>query len=67
MEEETESKMPLIDYIREMELRLQSHLGRVVKIQGKGRKKSITLFYEDNEDLDDLLRQVCGDEFLEEL
>lgn len=67
MEEETESKMPVIDYIREMEIRLQSHLGRVVKIHGKGRKKSITLFYEDNEDLDDLLRQVCGDEFLEEM
>ncbi len=67
VEEEVESKVPVIDYIREMELRLQSHLGRVVKIQGKGRKKSITLFYEDNEDLDELLKSFCGEDFFETL
>lgn len=65
-EQELTSKTPLVDYYREMELRIQSHLGRVVKIQGKGRRKSITLFYEDNEDLDELLRTVCGEDFLNE-
>ena len=34
---------------------------------GKGKKKSITLFYEDNEDLDELLTAICGKEFLEEI
>ena len=57
----------IVDYFREMELRIQSHLGRVVKIQGKGRKKSVTLFYEDNEDLEALLSDMCGKEFMREL
>ena len=65
--EEEEEKLPVVDYFREMELRLQSHLGRVVKINGKGRKKSLTLFYEDNEDLDELLRSVCGNDFFDEM
>ena len=63
---EAEEELPVVDYFREMELRMMSHLGRKVKIDGKGRKKSITLFYEDNEDLDELLSTICGKEFLEE-
>jgi len=67
VEEETDDEEPVyVDYFREMELRIQSHLGRRVLIKGKGRKKSLTLFYEDNEDLDELLKTICGEEFLEE-
>ena len=62
-----EEELPVVDYFREMEIRVMSHLGRKVKIDGKGRKKSITLFYEDNEDLDELLTTICGKEFLEEI
>ena len=62
-----DEELPVVDYYREMELRMMSHLGRKVKIEGKGRKKSITLFYEDNEDLDELLTAICGKEFLEEI
>ena len=62
-----EEALPVVDYFREMELRVMSHLGRKVKIEEKGRKKSITLFYEDNEDLDELLTTICGKEFLEEI
>ncbi len=62
-----EEEIPVVDYFREMEIRVMSHLGRKVKIDGKGRKKSITLFYEDNEDLDELLTTICGKEFLEEI
>ena len=51
--EEEEEDLPYVDYFREMELKIQSHLGRVVKIKGTGRKKCLTLFYEDNEDLDE--------------
>ena len=64
--EEKEEELPYVDYFREMELRVQSHLGRRVEINGKGRKKSITLFYEDNEDLDELLKNICGEDFLED-
>ena len=62
--EDEEEKLPYVDYFREMELRIQSHLGRRTVINGKGRKKSITLFYEDNEDLDELLKSICGEDFL---
>ena len=62
-----EEEIPVVDYFREMENRMMSHLGRKVKIDGKGRKKSVTLFYEDNEDLDELLTLICGKEFLEEI
>ena len=62
-----DEELPVVDYFREMELRMMSHLGRKVKIDGKGRKKSVTLFYEDNEDLDELLTTICGKEFLEEI
>ena len=61
---EEEQPLPYVDYFREMELKIQSHLGRRALINGKGRKKSITLFYEDNEDLDELLKSICGDDFL---
>lgn len=62
---EAEKAPEYVDYFREMELRVQSHLGRRVEINGKGRKKSITLFYEDNEDLDELLKNICGADFLD--
>lgn len=61
---EEKTELPYVDYFREMELRVQSHLGRRALINGKGRKKSITLFYEDNEDLDELLKTICGEDFL---
>ena len=61
-----EEPLPIVDYFREMEIRVQSHLGRRVEINGKGRKKSITLYYEDNEDLDELLETICGKNFLDE-
>ncbi len=58
---------PFVDYFREMELRIQRHIGRKVKIEDKGKKKTLTLYYEDNEDLDDLLKVICGKDFLEEV
>ena len=66
IEIEEEEILPLVDYFKEMEIKIQSHLGRVVKIKGSGKKKCVTLFYEDNEDLDELLKTICGEDFLEE-
>lgn len=66
-ENDEEEELPVVDYFREMELRIQSHLGRVVKIKGSGKKKCVTLFYEDNEDLDELLKTICGKDFLDEI
>jgi hypothetical protein len=44
---------------------MQSHLGRRVEIKGKGRKKTLTLTYEDNEDLDEIIALLCGKDFLD--
>ena len=57
---------PLVNYTREIELRIQRHLGRKAKIKDSGKKKTLTLFYEDNEDLDELLKLICGADFLDE-
>jgi len=62
-----EEPVPIVDYFRELEIRVQSHLGRKVKIEGKGRKKTITLSYEDNEDLDEIIKLLCGSDFLDEV
>ena len=67
IETEEEEELPFVDYFREMELKIQSHLGRVAKIKGTGKKKCLTLFYEDNEDLDELLKTICGKDFLDEI
>ena len=59
-------EIPFVDYFHELELKVQSHLGRRVKIEEKGKKKTITLTYEDNEDLDEIIKLLCGDSFLSE-
>ncbi|MBQ9735695.1 MAG: ParB/RepB/Spo0J family partition protein [Clostridia bacterium] len=56
-----------VDYVKELERKMTSHLGRKVKLATKGAKKSVTLYFEDNEDLEELLLQVCGKDFLSEL
>ena len=67
VKEEAQEEEPFVDYFREMELRIQRQLGRKVKIEDKGKKKTLTLYYEDNEDLDELLKSICGNDFLEEV
>jgi ParB family chromosome partitioning protein len=66
--EETEPITPFrVDYVKELERKMTSALGRKVKVSAKGAKKSLTLYFEDNEDLEELLTQICGKEFLSEL
>ena len=63
---ETRDEAPAfrVNYVAELERRMTSDLGRKVKIAAKGKQKTLTLFFEDNEDLDALLRRIMGDEFL---
>lgn len=65
--ERKEDDAPLVDYVREMELRIQRELGRKAEIKARGKKKTLTLYYEDNEDLDELLKLLCGEAFFEEV
>lgn len=62
---EEEKPLPVVDYYRELELKLQTELSRKVKIESKGKKKTVTLFYEDNEDLDEIIKLLCGNSFLD--
>lgn len=52
--------VPKVDYVAELESRVSTRLGRRVKISGKGKSKRIELYFEDNEDLEELLMKVCG-------
>ncbi len=54
-----------VDYAEVLETRLLQRLGRRCKLSAKGKQKSITFFYENNEDLDDFLRLLCGNEFVD--
>ena len=63
---EIEEEIPFVDYFHELEIKVQSHLGRKVKIDGKRRHKTITLSYEDNEDLDEIIKLLCGNDFLDQ-
>ena len=64
---EEEPKPFEVDYVAELEKRMMRNLGRKVKISAKKGKQSVTIFYEDNEDLEILLSQICGKEFNEEI
>ena len=68
-EEEAPEAVPVfkVDYVKELERKMVSALGRKVKVSAKGAKKSVTLFFDDNEDLEDLLKQILGEAFLSEL
>ena len=58
--------LPVVDYAEVLKERLMRELGRRVDIQAGKRRKTITFFYEDNEDLDKFLRRLCGDAFMDE-
>ncbi len=60
VEEEEQPIMPKVDYIAELEGRASTRLGRRVKIAGKGKSRRIELYFEDNEDMEELLMKVCG-------
>ncbi len=66
-EEEEETAKITVDYVKELERKMTSYLSRRVKVSTKGAKKSVTLFFEDNDDLEELLISICGKEFLKEL
>ncbi len=52
-----------VDYVSVLEDKARAALGRTVKIVSRGKKRRIELGYEDNKDLEDLLRALCGNIF----
>ncbi len=53
-------------YMKDLERRTREALGRKVKITQNEKKKSIELYYEDDEDMEALLTALCGKDFFEE-
>lgn len=56
-----------VDFKRSLELAVQGKLGRTVKIIQNGTKSSINIGFSDNNDLDSVLRLLCGDDFVNSL
>lgn len=54
-------------YMKELENRSRSILGRGVKITHTAKKKTIEISYETNDDLESLLKTLCGDEIFDNL
>lgn len=62
-----EKELPSIDYTRALETAVQDKIGRTVKIKQNGAKSSITIGFSDNNDLEAVLRLLCGDDFVNSL
>ena len=58
-EEDTTPK-PMVNYAAELENKVRAAIGRRVKINSTGRDKSIKIYFENNEDLDELLALLNG-------
>lgn len=50
-------------YMKDLERRTREALGRKVKITQNDKKKSIELYYDDDEDMEALLTALCGKDF----
>ena len=66
-EPKPEKELPAIDYTKALETSVQQKLGRTVKIKQNGVKSSITIGFSDNNDLETVLRMLCGDDFVNSL
>ena len=65
-EEEEQNKPVCVDYIAELASRMSQRMGRTVKITGKGKKRRLELSFEDDEDLDILVKKLCGENIFDE-
>ena len=66
-EEEEEKVHPQIKvYMKELERKAMSSLGRKVRISRSSKKKIVELSYSDDADLEALLLALCGNEIFEE-
>lgn len=55
-----------VDYLAELEKRATSLIGRRVGIQSGKRKKILTIEFQTNDDLEELLTKLCGSEIIEQ-
>jgi len=55
-----------IDYTLVLAEKMRKNLGRQVAITAKGKKRKLELYYEDENDLEELICKLCGDDFFNE-
>ena len=55
-----------VDYIAALEKRVTSYIGRRVKIYQTGKRKKIELEYSDDNDLENILKTLCGQSFFDD-
>ena len=65
VEETAESKLRRV-HLKELENRLLDKLGRKVKISNSGKKRVVELSYDDDNDLEELLKALCGEDLFAE-
>lgn len=63
--EEPAPAEPTVDYFADLEHRMTEFTGRIIKISRKTNKKYIEVSFEDNEDLEALLKTLCGRDTLD--
>lgn len=56
-----------VDYCAELEKRVEDVIGRNVKITSRGNNKRVEIAFTSNEDLEELLKMLCGDEFFDDI
>ena len=56
-----------VDYGAELERRVRDVIGRNVRIVTKGQNKKLEISFASNEDLEELLKLICGDEFFDDI
>lgn len=52
-----------VDYTKVLEQKVQSIIGHTVKIVQNGKKSSINIGFSDNDDLERILKLLCGDKY----
>lgn len=62
MTEDEAEKLQKKVYMKDLEQKIQSRMGRKVRIIQTGRKKTVELSFEDDGDLEDLLKLLAGED-----
>ena len=65
-EEQNEPLHVKVDYIAELAGKMTSRLGRRVQIKDKGKAKKIEICYENDDDLNSIVKLLCGDNIFDE-
>ena len=68
---ETEEKVTppeefTVDYISDLEKRVTAQIGKQFKIVSKGKKKRVEIEYSDENDLENIIKSLCGRSFFED-